>query len=117
VSSIGALDAVAAPDSGGETWFSNMYAIFDSLEPGLRKWLQRLTVMHVSDTRSSQFREAKPHALRKAAHPLVMIHPTTHRRAIYVNTMYTNRNVELAADESDRVLERLFLLMSQREHV
>jgi hypothetical protein len=31
--------------------------------------------------------------------------------------MYTNRNVELAADESDRVLERLFLLMSQREHV
>jgi taurine dioxygenase/pentalenolactone F synthase len=117
VSSIGALDAVAVPDLGGETWFSNMYAVFDSLEPGLREWLQRLTAMHVRDTTSSQFREAKPQALRKAEHPLVMIHPTTHRRAIYVNTMYTNRIVELAPDESDELLEGLFLLMSQPEYV
>jgi alpha-ketoglutarate-dependent taurine dioxygenase len=35
VSSIGALDAVAVPDSGGETRFSTKYAVFDSLEPVL----------------------------------------------------------------------------------
>jgi taurine dioxygenase len=46
-----------------------------------------------------------------------MVHPTTHRRAIYVNTMFTNRIVELDPDKSDRLLERLFLLMSQPEYV
>jgi Taurine catabolism dioxygenase TauD, TfdA family len=77
--------------------------------------LQGLTAMHVRHTTSDQFREASPPALRKAQHPLVMVHPTTHRRAIYVNTMFTNRIVELDPDESDRLLERLFLLMSQPE--
>jgi alpha-ketoglutarate-dependent taurine dioxygenase len=94
-----------------------MYAVFDSLEPVLGEWLQGLTARHVRDTTSSQFRQAKLEALRKAEHPLVMVHPTTHRCAIYVNTMFTNRIVELAPDESDRLLERLFLLMSQPEYV
>lgn len=41
-------------------------------------------------------------------HPLVVVHPVTGRRLLYVNPTFTSRIVELSKKESDALLRHLF---------
>lgn len=102
------LHLVELPESGGDTLFANMYAAYDTLSPGMQQMLSELTAVH--DARVSwewRYGENKG-PFPRHEHPLVITHPETRRRALFVNSIFTTRIVGLSKLESDALLQFLF---------
>ena len=114
VSQIGSIEALELPVSGGgETWFSNMYAVYEALDPAVRERLWSLSGLHIRDTTSPQYEGSAYQPLRQAEHPLVMTHPSSGRRALYVNHFYTARILGLSEVESRSMLDEFFALANE----
>ena len=80
---ITALYAVELPNSGGATWFANMYAGLDALSDeqcDKIDGLHTINDMENSPGYSASDRQRTP---GQAWHPLVRIHPETARQALY----------------------------------
>jgi taurine dioxygenase len=88
------------PDGGGDTMFASMYAAYDALSPRMKTYLSGLTATH-DGTRV--FGPTAP----VNVHPLIIKHPVTGKKVIYVNTDFTAKINELPALEGDRVLRFL----------
>ena len=81
------------PPAGGDTLFSSMYAAYDALSAGLKLTLGGLRAVHSSrhvfgvarDGRRFRNPEA---AVQDAVHPVVITHPESGRKALYVNRVY-----------------------------
>jgi alpha-ketoglutarate-dependent taurine dioxygenase len=107
------LRAVAIPDAGGDTLFSDQEAAFAALSPALQGFLSTLTAVH--DGRA-QFQGLLDHygegqwegetlrALDPVEHPVVRTHPETGRRSLFVNPGFTSHINELERPESDALL-------------
>jgi taurine dioxygenase len=111
-----ALRAVQVPPFGGDTCWSSMYAAWAALTEPMQRMLDGLTAIHSilpTYKRMGEFGpmfEAK-YADRNAteqAHPVVLTHPETGRKALYVNESFVTRIVELDRLESAAILEFLF---------
>ncbi len=110
------LVAREVPPSGGDTLWSNMYAVYESLSPGLQRTLQGLRAVNssaladVSKTREDRIRErgVDDERIYEAEHPVVRIHPETGRAALYVNPAHTARFVGMSDEESAPLLQHLF---------
>ena len=81
-----------APQFGGDTMFSNMYAVYDSLSEGLKATLDSLQAYHtLFSARSLVMNGRKPldaeelARVEGAMHPVVLTHPDTGRKALYIN--------------------------------
>jgi taurine dioxygenase len=85
------------PNGGGDTQFSNMYAAYDALSPRMKVYLEGLTATH-DGTRV--FGPGTP----VAVHPVVIRHPESGRKALYVNTDFTAHINDLPRLEADRLL-------------
>jgi taurine dioxygenase len=94
------LVARDVPDHGGDTMFASMYAAYDALSDGLKRTLEGLRAVHSS--RHIFGRDAAYHgndlkdrlhnpdaATQDAVHPMVIRHPETGRKALYVNCNFT----------------------------
>jgi taurine dioxygenase len=103
---ISMLRMETVPESGGDTLFADMYQAYQSLSPAMQDFLLGLTARHQSPT----YFAASPTAgeLPVATHPVVRTHPVTGRRALYVNSGFTKRIVELRSRESDALLKMLY---------
>ena len=106
------LQALAIPDSGGQTRFANMRAAYRDLPEAEKARLQGLRAVHRYDTRRAKARpiqltEDEEAELQEAAHPLVRSLDDSGERAIYFNANRTDRVVDLPAAESDALLDRL----------
>jgi hypothetical protein len=77
-----------------------MYRAYDALSDGMKVYLDGLTALH--DGRDI-FGEGTP----SASHPVVVTHPDSGRKLIYVNGAFTKRINELPEQESDAVLKFL----------
>jgi taurine dioxygenase len=88
------------PDGGGDTQFASMYAAYDALSPRMKTYLEGLTATH-DGTRI--FGPGTP----VSVHPVVIRHPETGRKSIYVNTDFTSHINELPRLEADRLLQFL----------
>ena len=88
------------PDGGGDTMFASMYAAYDALSPRMKTYLTGLTATH-DGTRV--FGPGTP----VSVHPVIIRHPVTGRKVIYVNTDFTSKINELPRLEGDRVLQFL----------
>ncbi|HWA62286.1 MAG TPA: TauD/TfdA family dioxygenase [Caulobacteraceae bacterium] len=96
------------PASGGDTLFSSMYAAWEALSPRMQALLGGLTAIHDAD---HVYRPLFPDLDRKypcSTHPVVRTHPVTGRKALFVNSSYVTRIVELPKAESDAVLAFLY---------
>lgn len=110
------LRAVSVPEFGGDTCWSSMYAAWDALSDPMQRMLDGLTSVHsVQPTLDrmkhyAQFYEPVYRSLHAdtQVHPVVLTHPETGRKALYVNESFTTRIVELDRLESDAVLAMLF---------
>jgi taurine dioxygenase len=114
------LHAWDVPDAGGDTMWTNQELAFATLSPGLRATLEGLSAVHsagpaygtggylekVAD-RTSMAIEPSPEAHRTQVHPVVTVHPSTGRPALYVNPVYTQRFEGWTAAESQPLLEVL----------
>jgi len=111
-----AIQAIKLPPVGGDTCWSSMYAAYDALSAPIRSMLDGLTAIHsiapVVERMGEQGKQYGEKAAEKFgaehAHPVVLVHPETGRKALYVNSSWTTRIVELEKDESDLLLGFLF---------
>lgn len=88
-------------NGGGDTGFSSMYAAYDALSEQMKDYLDGLTATH------SGAHHWGPQA-PTAVHPVVVTHPESGRKLLYVNHGFTLRINELPEEESAAVLKFLF---------
>ncbi len=88
------------PDGGGDTMFASMYAAYDALSDRMKTYLEGLTATH-DGTRV--FGPGTP----VSVHPVIIRHPVTGRKVIYVNTDFTSHINDLPRREADSLLHFL----------
>lgn len=97
------------PQSGGDTLFADMYQAFETLSPAMQKFLMQLHARHDPKGHYLYLSGAKKREeLPSAVHPVVRTHPLTGRNALYVNSGFVGKIVELSSLESDRLLSMLY---------
>ena len=98
------------PSGGGDTLFANMQDAFDALSPSIKTLLEGLTAFHDGRKDLDHYGYAlKPGETYPAAHhPVVVRHPETDRKLLFVNEPFTVRINELSRPESAAVLEMLY---------
>jgi taurine dioxygenase len=104
------LHALQVPSSGGNTLFANMYRVYEALPPRLKDRIAGLRALHVfifTKTVRADISKGFDKLLH-ATHPVVIVHPETGRRALYVNRLMTIRIEGMAEADSDALLEELF---------
>jgi taurine dioxygenase len=111
------LYAREVPPVGGDTMFASMYAAYDALSDGLKETLGGLRAVHSSrhvfgpkvdrGDLNDRFRNADQ-AVQDAVHPVVITHPDSGRKALYVNPGFTLRFDGWTADESKPLLDFLY---------
>jgi taurine dioxygenase len=107
------LRAVQLPPLGGDTCFASMYAAYDALSPSLRSLVDGLQAVH-DITKPMQKAIGAGHTTLDLAemqarwppieHPVVVTHPETGRRGLFVNRNSTTRLVSLSERENDVLL-------------
>jgi len=113
------LYAVELPDWGGDTLFASQAAAFEALSPGLQQTLEGLSAVHsASREYSAQGHSAQKRGAMQVAeadgyvgeyvHPMVLVHPETGRKALYVNPAFTLRIDGWKTRESKALLDYLF---------
>jgi taurine dioxygenase len=113
------LYAVETPEFGGDTLFASQAAAFEALSPGLQATLEGLNAVHsASREYSAQGHSAqkrKSMAIAEAdglvgefTHPMVLTHPETGRKALYVNPAFTLKIEGWKTSESKALLDYLF---------
>lgn len=113
------LYAVEVPEYGGDTLFASQAAAYDALSPGLRKTLEGLNAVHsASREYSSQGHSAQKRQSMSVVeaegetgeyiHPVIVTHPETGRKGLYVNPAFTMRIEGWSVRESKALLDFLF---------
>jgi taurine dioxygenase len=111
------LVARELPPYGGDTVFANMYLAHETLSDGMKKMLEPLKGVSVSNlpkvtaTRDERARvsgQPAPETVLTATHPVVRTHPETDRKLLYVNGAHTIRFEGMSDEESAPLLEYLF---------
>jgi taurine dioxygenase len=109
-----ALYAADIPDFGGDTMFAGLYAAYDALSPTLQQICEQLTVMHsasglyaqkplddkVDERIRSEFSKEMPH-------PLVISHPITKRKSLFIAGPWAVRFAGMTKEESRPLLDYL----------
>ncbi len=93
-------------ECGGDTVFANMQLAYEMLSPGMKEMLESMTAIHDAALPWAGF-EAPPN-LPKIEHPVVVKHPDTGAKMLYVNPGFTTRILQLTEFESEAVLKMLF---------
>lgn len=102
------LYAIEVPRDGGETVFANMYAIYEALDQETRDLLDGCSADHVfTHDGYTEYTGGEPHAV----HPVVVTHPVTGRKLLFVNEHMTREVVELEPDVYRPILDRIFALV------
>jgi len=114
------LFAHEVPVSGGDTIFASMYKAYDMLSDGLKSTLSNLRARHSSAHVFGAARAANGNddtvgriknpeaATQEAIHPVVISHPETGRRSLYVNPGFTLGFEGWSDEESKPLLEYLY---------
>jgi taurine dioxygenase len=125
------LVARELPESGGDTWFTSMYKAYESLSDGLKETLEGLSAIHSAKhvfgpqggyeaTDSAIDRIGNAGAaleLEDPIHPVVIRHPLSGRKALYVNAAFTLRFDGWTAEESAPLLSYLYTLAIAEENI
>jgi taurine dioxygenase len=110
------------PPVGGDTLFASMERAYEALSAPIQRLLEPLRAVHSAaaaydprTTGDAKYRGAAPITYRysdaiydEVEHPVVRTHPETGRKSLYVNAMFTQRIVGLAAHESGALLAMLY---------
>jgi len=89
------LVARELPESGGDTIFASMFAAYDALDDAMKEDMKG----RLGNTAA---------ATQDAVHPIVISHPVSGKRGIYVNPDFTTHILDLSAEESESLLNTLY---------
>jgi taurine dioxygenase len=106
-----ALYITETPEGGGgDTLFADMAAAYESLSPTMQTFVEGLTAVHdggkpyVGSYKSTPPEGGYP----RNEHPVVLVHPVSGRKVLYVNPAFTTHLKGLRRSESDAVLGALY---------
>ncbi|WP_296597680.1 TauD/TfdA family dioxygenase [Phenylobacterium sp.] len=111
------LLAVETPPTGGDTLFADMYAAYEALPEATKQTLLRLKAHHASahvfGENSAYARTDRPELsghkdTPEAVHPVIITHPGSGKRALYVNPAFTTGIVGWSREESLALLSELY---------
>lgn len=108
------LRCVEMPALGGDTLWADMCAAYDGLSASLRDFITGLGAIH--DFKNFRILyKGDPDQLRimeesfpNPTHPVVINHPDTLQRVLFVNRQFTLRIKDMAESESRQLLELLY---------
>jgi len=113
------LHAIELPPYGGDTVFCSMAAAYDELSDqfktmlkGLKAWNSSrhvfgTTQANAETTKSGRIGNADA-ATQDSLHPVVIKHPLSGRKGLYVNPQFTTHIDGLKKSESDAILKMLY---------
>ena len=119
------LVARELPEAGGDTMFANLCAAYDALSDGLKRTLGTLRAKHSNrhlygpqglyrkSDLASQLKGEE--GVGDAVHPVVIRHPDSGRRALYVNPGHTLGFEGWSAGESQSLLQYLYAQATKPE--
>jgi len=115
------LYALETPAAGGDTYFCNMYAGYESLPESLQRRIAGLRLKHDATYNSGGYvRQGltgvdDPIASPGVYHPLVVRHPETGRRALYLGRRRNAYLGGLPIEESEALLDELWSYATRDE--
>lgn len=113
------LYALEVPTHGGDTQFASQYAAYEALSDGMKEMLDGMTAMHDNRLqsnktasarnaeRTSKMREDDNEDEPAFEHPVVVTHPESGRKALYVNTIRTYSFAGMTEEESKPLIQYL----------
>ena len=116
------LHGIEIARSGGETLFTNMYAVYDALPDGLKKQVdgrrarhnfEHLRVLTGLPPVSEEERAARPPIWQ----PMVRRHPVTGRKSLFISVIYNDEVEGMSAGESERLIGELADFADQEQFV
>ena len=118
------LVARELPEAGGSTSFASMYAAYEGLPGALREQLDNVEAVHsarhVFGSKTGAYaaatdaggdrigNAAAADVLEDVIHPVIITHPLSSKRALYVNPAFTTRIVGLSDEASRALLEEVY---------
>lgn len=112
------LYAIEVPAYGGDTLFASQYAAYDALSDGMKRLIGGLKAYHsdrkvagpqanMNAFRTTKVREDDGWRETVSLHPVVVTHPETGRKLLYVNHSYTYCFEGMTEEESRPLLDYL----------
>lgn len=109
------LRCAIAPEFGGDTMWASMYAAHDALSDKMQRMLSDLVAIHdtgraftVAAYRKEEISGESALKMVSAEHLVVLTHPETGRKALYVNSHFTSLIKGMKPAESAAMLRFLF---------
>ena len=103
------------PSVGGDTGFANMYAAYDALSEGMKNYVEKLVAVFDNTRRYRLQYAIKDAPVTKqqldqvpiAQHRIVITHPLTNRKALYISEALVDTIVGLPPRESEAIVRFL----------
>ncbi len=108
------LYAIEIPPAGGDTWFCDMYAAYDSLPADLKSRIAELKCVHDASRNSAGMLRkgwkevTDPRETIGALHPIVRTHPVTGRKALFLGRRLNACIPGLSLEDSESLLDTLW---------
>lgn len=115
------LYAEIVPSVGGDTMWASMYAAYDALSESMKSYLAGLTALHDNSlvrklyAADGTLRDEGVVVDKAVVHPVIRTHPVTGRKAIFVNSGYTQSIIGVPEVESRAILQSLFEHLARPE--
>lgn len=115
------LYGVEVTKSGGETGFLNMYHAYETLPADLKAAIEGKTIKHdasrnsAGDLRAGFKAVTDPREAPGAVHPVVVRHPVTGRKALFLGRRPFGYVVGMSLEDSEALLNRLWAHVSQED--
>lgn len=115
------LVARELPPSGGNTQFASMYAAYEALSPAMKEQLAPLQAIHSAKhifgkdafynrERGDRIANADAaEALQDSVHPVVITHPLSGKKALFVNIAYTTQIIGWSVEDTRSLVAELFM--------
>lgn len=102
------LYAIVLPSTGGDTLFANQHLAYERLSDGLKKMLGGLRATHSGAGLGEVTGKGDAWKTQGQSHPVVIRHPETGRKALYVNPAFTVAFEDMTVAESQPLLRMLY---------
>lgn len=115
------LYSIEVTKTGGETGFLSMYHAYDTLPADLKRDIEGKQIKHDSSRNSAGilrkgFKDVTdPREAPGALHPIVVRHPVTNKRALFLGRRPLSYIVGMSLEESEALLDRLWAHATREE--
>lgn len=126
------LVARVLPERGGDTMFASMYRAYETLDDATKAEIDGLSAVHsakhifgtgertyyqTTDAGGKRIgNAAAADVLEDVVHPVVITHPLSGKKALYVNPAFTVRISGMDDERSADLLMRLYALAMKQDH-